>query len=154
MTSPIHDDTAVLPAKPAIAVPKRWWTRITLALCALMIPVAGFAGGIEAMKHLGASATASAQTAGGLGGGFPGGAATAAPAADTKGTVQTVNGETIYVQTTDGKVVTVKTDSKTTVSTATSGQIADVKAGQSITVQGVTGADGTVTATSVTTQPK
>jgi hypothetical protein len=51
-------------------------------------------------------------------------------------------------------MVTVKTDGKTTVSTAKKGKVSDVKAGQSVTVQGSTGADGTVTATSVTAQPR
>jgi len=72
----------------------------------------------------------------------------------TIGTVKLVDGDTIYVQTADGNVVTVKTDSKTTVSTAKKGKVSDVKAGQSVTVQGAAGTDGTVTATSVTAQPK
>ena len=67
--------------------------------------------------------------------------------------VKLVDGDTIYLQTADGNVVTVKTDGKTTVSTAKKGKVSDVKAGESVTAQGATGADGTVTATSVTARP-
>jgi ferric-dicitrate binding protein FerR (iron transport regulator) len=181
VTPPSNDDTAVLPvllqrsyglqrqggpepaddtpaAELAKASPRRWWSRITVALCALLILVGGFAGGIEAQKQWGTSTTATGRTGGFPSGGFPGGGqpggtATAA-AAGTTGTVQTVDGTTIYVQTADGKVVTVKLDGKTTVSTTGKGKLADVKPGQSVTVQGTTGTDGTVTATSVTAQQK
>jgi hypothetical protein len=40
------------------------------------------------------------------------------------------------------------------VSTAKAGKVSDVQAGQSITVQGAAGSDGSVTATSVTATPK
>ena len=39
-------------------------------------------------------------------------------------------------------------------STAKKGKVSDVKAGQSVTVQGATGSDGTVAATAVTALPK
>ena len=61
-----------------------------------------------------------------------------------------VNGTTIYVQTADGSVVTVKTDGTTKVATSAAGKLSDVKAGQSVTIQGAAGTDGSVTATSVT----
>jgi hypothetical protein len=174
----MNDDTAVLPvllqgpgtglepaddplaAELVKASPKRWWSRITLALCALLILVGGFAGGLEAQKQWGTSTTATNPTGGFPSGGFAGGgqpggtATTTATAAGTTGTVKTVDGTTIYVQTADGNVVTVKLNSKTTVSTTGKGKLADVKPGQSVTVQGATGTDGTVTATSVTTQQK
>ncbi|MFG1994746.1 hypothetical protein ACGFJ7_32705 [Actinoplanes sp. NPDC048988] len=78
----------------------------------------------------------------------------ASTSAATTGTVKLVNGTTIYVETADGTVVTVKTDGRTKVSTATPGKVADVKAGQSVTVQGAAGTDGAVTATSVTASAK
>jgi hypothetical protein len=140
------------------AAPKRRWTRITVALGALLIVVGGFVGGITAEKLWGVSSTTATGQAGGFTGGFPGGAATPGTAtngpaaAGTTGTVQKVDGTTIYVRTADGTVVTVKTDGNTAVSTATDGELADVKAGQSVTVQGVTGADGSVTASSVKTE--
>jgi hypothetical protein len=162
----------------AKAAPKRWWNQSTVVLGAVALLIGGFVGGLEAQKHWGTAATAAGrgtgtyngaaggQNRGGYGGfpgagtaggqrgtqgGTPGGAATTA-AAGTTGTVKLVDGATIYVQTSTGDVVTVKTDGKTTVSTAAKGKVSDVKAGQSVTVQGAADADGTVTATSVTTQ--
>jgi hypothetical protein len=95
------------------------------------------------------------------GGAAPGGAAPAgavpassAASAGTTGTVKLVDGDTVYVQTANGDVVTVQTDARTTVVTATAGRLSDVKAGESVTVQGTAGADGTVTATSVTARRK
>jgi hypothetical protein len=94
-----------------------------------------------------------AQGGAAQGGVAPGGTGTAAAAAAaTTGTVKLVDGSTIYVQTADGNVVTIKTDGKTTVSAASKSTVKSVKAGQSITVEGSTASDGTVTATSVTTR--
>ncbi|WP_433385470.1 hypothetical protein ACQPZX_28635 [Actinoplanes sp. CA-142083] len=163
----------------AKAAPKKWWNKATVVLGAVVLLVGGFVGGLQAQKQWGTSSTGGGNRAasgfpgagtgrygGGSGaygfpGGLPGGGtstgqqggATTA-AAGTTGTVKLVDGTTIYVQTPDGNVVTVKTDGKTKVATAKTGKVADVKAGQSITVQGATGSDGTVTATSVTAQPK
>jgi len=89
----------------------------------------------------------------GTGTGQTGAAAAAAPAATT-GTVKLVDGSTIYVQTSDGNVVTVNTNGKTTVSAASKAALSSIKAGQTVTVQGAAGSDGAVTATSVTAQKK
>lgn len=87
------------------------------------------------------------------GGGAPGGTqgATAAASSGTTGTVKLVDGTTIYVQTQDGNLVTVNTNGKTTVAAASKSSLKSIKAGQKVTVEGAAGADGTVTATSVTT---
>ncbi|MFF5290560.1 DUF5666 domain-containing protein [Paractinoplanes globisporus] len=168
----------------AKAAPKKWWNKSTIVLGAVVLLVGGFVGGLQAQKQWGTSSTGTGNRAaafpgggagrygGGAGAyGFPGGGnlagggtgtgtgtgrqGTATTAASgTTGTVKLVDGTTIYVQTPDGNVVTVKTDGKTTVSSAKKGKLSDVKAGQSVTVQGAAGADGTVTATSVTAQPK
>ncbi|WP_203806857.1 hypothetical protein [Paractinoplanes tereljensis] len=138
---------------------KQWGTSSTNAAGGARAGGFGAGGtGTGAGRYGGGTGTG----AGAYGGGFPGGGtgtapqagATTAAAAGTTGTVKLVNGTTIYVQTPDGDVVTVKTDGKTSVSTATKGKLSDVKAGQSITVEGATGTDGTVTATSVTSTPK
>lgn len=83
--------------------------------------------------------------------GGTGSAAAGTGAAVTTGTVKLVDGDTVYVATSDGKVVKVKVATTTTVSRAAS--IADVKAGSTVVVAGTTGSDGTVTATSVTERP-
>ena len=165
-TEPRDDDLARELAK---AAPRHWWNRGTVVLGAFVLLVGGFVGGLQAQKHWGTAATAAGgnRTGGGLaagqgrggygnlGGGFPGGgaaptAAASAAAAATTGTVKLVDGSTIYLQTANGDLVTVKTDAKTSVSTATKGKLSDVRPGQSVTVQGAAGSDGSVTATSVT----
>jgi hypothetical protein len=111
----------------------------------------GFQGGARGGGAQGAGAQGGFQRGGGA---APGGTATATGGGATTGTVKLVDGSTIYVQTPDGNVVTVKTDGKTKLSTATTSKLSAVKAGQPVTVQGPAAADGTVTATSVTTQRK
>jgi hypothetical protein len=176
-----RDDS--LATELAKAAPRHWWNRGTLVLGSVALLLGGFLGGLQAQKHWGTAPTpaAGARAAAGFAGqnragygaaggnfggapgalgGTPGGAApggAAAPSAaasGTTGTVKLVDGRTIYVQTADGNVVTVKTDGRTTVSAATKATLKDVTAGQSITVRGAAATDGTVTATSVTTQQK
>jgi hypothetical protein len=89
---------------------------------------------------------------GATGGGATGGQGAPAASSGTTGTVKLVDGSTIYVQTSDGNVVTVNTDGKTAVAAASKSTIKSIKAGQKVTVQGSAGSDGTVTATSVTAQ--
>jgi hypothetical protein len=162
---PDHDG---LSGELAAAAPKRWWNRGTVGLGVALLLMGGFLGGVQAQKQWGTSTTAaSGFPAGGMGrtggGGFPRTGASGAPGAfpqetaataatggGTTGKVKLVNGRTIYVETADGTVVTVKTDGTTTISTATKGKLSDVKAGQSITVEGTAAADGSVTATEVT----
>jgi hypothetical protein len=159
----------------AHAAPKRWWNRGTVVLAGLVLLAGGFVGGLQVQKNWGS--TRSGNTgfpAGGFGagagrygggtgragagafgsGGAPGGAQPTAAAASsgTVGTVKLVDGSTIYVLTQDGNLVTVNTDGKTTVSAASKSTLKSIKAGQKVTVQGATGSDGSVTATSVTTQ--
>ncbi|MCY1144532.1 hypothetical protein OWR29_41595 [Actinoplanes sp. Pm04-4] len=151
------DDTAVLDtslaAELAKAAPRRWWNRGTVVLAAITLLVGGFVGGLQAQENWGTPDTSTARPGANFGGqnragyGLP---ASSQPAAATTGKVKLVNGTTIYIETSDGSVVTVKTDGKTTVSTASKSKLTDVKAGQSVTIQGTTAADGTVTATTVT----
>ncbi len=176
---PRTDDLASELAK---AAPRVWWNKATIVLGSLALLLGGFVGGLQAQKNWGTASTSApggrngqartgaggnfgggnfggAQGGAGLGTGAQGGAAapgatSTAAAGDTTGTVKLVDGTTIYVQTAAGDVMTVKTDGKTTVSAATKGKVKDVKAGQSITVQGAAGTDGSVTATSVITTPK
>jgi hypothetical protein len=138
---------------------KHWGTASTTA--------AGFPGaaaGAGAGRYGGGTGRTGAGAYGGgnFGGGFGQGgtgtgtgtgtgAGTAAPAASgASGTVKLVDGSTIYVQEADGTVVTVNTNSKTTVAAASKTKLSSIKAGQKVTVAGATGSDGTVTATSVT----
>ena len=174
--TPASDDTAVLPAVPAApepvaerddglagelarAAPRRWWNRATVALGAVVLLLGAFLGGLQVQKHYGTEPTATGFPSGGAGarggGSFPGGGAAptaAAPAAagPTNGKVKLVNGSTIYVETADGTVVTVKTSGDTAVQRATRSKLKDVKAGDTVSVQGAADGQGTVTATTVT----
>ncbi|GLY06317.1 MULTISPECIES: hypothetical protein [Actinoplanes] len=175
----LNDETAVIPAVPrseaeaheglsaelAAAAPKRWWNKGTVVLGVGLLLMGGFLGGVQAQKQWGTSSASAAGpggSGGGRSGGFPSGmSASGAPggggfgqqqaaSSDTAGKVKLVNGTTIYVETEDGSVVTVKTGAGTTVSTAEKGKLSDVKAGDSVTVEGDTADDGSVTATTVT----
>ncbi|WP_067500820.1 hypothetical protein [Actinoplanes sp. TFC3] len=113
-----------------------------------------FGGGYYGGQNAGGQ-NAGGQNAGGQnpgGGAMPGAAAPGASAAagSTTGKVKLVDGSTVYVETSDGTVVTVKTSGSTAVETATKGKLKDLKAGDSVSVQGSAGTDGTVTASAVT----
>jgi hypothetical protein len=181
---PEDEDRDGLAEELAHAAPKRWWNRGTVVLAGLVLLAGGFVGGVQVQKNYGTSSStgggfpgggfngAAGGGAGRYGGGtgrggagaygggnFGGGGAAptgAAPAASsgTTGTVKLVDGTTIYVQTPDGNLVTVNTTGKTTVSAASASTLKSIKAGQTVTVQGTTGSDGSVAATSVTTTKK
>ncbi|MFF4874727.1 hypothetical protein [Micromonospora sp. NPDC000668] len=163
--APDRDLTAAL----AAAAPRRWWNRATLALGALVLVLAGFLGGVHVQQRWGESSS----TAGSGRAGFPGGVPTAFPGAGgrgqsgagpsgtgetggatapatTNGKVKLVDGGTLYLETADGTVVTVRTTDETEVRTTKASKLSGLKAGQSVTVQGGPATDGTVTATAVT----
>jgi hypothetical protein len=173
--TPSPDDTAVLPAvaadppggrddtlagELARAAPRRWWNRGTLVLGAFALLLGGFLGGLAVQKHYGTGVDpAVTGRTGARPGGFPGAAfgggaaptaAATAAAAPATGKVKLVNGTTIYVETADGEVLTVRTGTGTTVQTATKGKLKDLKAGDAVSVQGPADSEGTITATTVT----
>ncbi|MEV4625248.1 hypothetical protein AB0J90_03000 [Micromonospora sp. NPDC049523] len=168
------DDDGDLAAELAAVAGRRWWNRATLYLGAAVLLIGGFLGGVQVQKSYGdppGSGPAAATGRGtqrGAGGfaGFPGGAGRpdgttggSAPGADsgtaqtTTGTVKLVDGTTVYVQTDDGTVITVRTGADTAVAVAKTGSLKDLKAGDTVTVDGPNSA-GTVTATKVTAQSK
>jgi hypothetical protein len=151
-----------------------WLTRSTGILLALVLTCGGFLAGIQVQQHFGtASATSAGAGAGnrtgagfrgnygggqggnGFPGGFPGGQQGAgqqgAPqaAAPISGRIKLVDGTTVYIETADGRVLTVKTGENTTVQSTAKITLKDLPAGTEITVQGAT-QDTTVTATSIT----
>lgn len=152
------DDLAVGLAR---AERKPWVTRSTMILGGLVLATAGFIGGLQAGGTADA-ATTTGLPAGGRGGyGMPGGFAGMQPGGQgtqgqttrnaTTGTVKLVQGNTVYVELADGTIVTVKVTDSTTVQSSTKIAVKDLKAGASVTVQGQTGSDGSVTAGSITT---
>ncbi len=150
-----------------------WLTRSTGILLALVLTCGGFLAGVQVQQRFGtgsgtaAGAATGNRPAGGyrgnfgggqggynLPGGFPGapqgqngGQQTAA--APITGKIKLVDGTTVYIETTDGRVLTIKTGENTTVQATEKITLKDLAAGTAITVQGTT-QDTTVTATSIT----
>lgn len=161
--APLDDDLA---EQLAARAPKRWANRATVVLAGLVLLVGGFLGGVQVQKHFGKSSaqtnnpfanSAAARNAlgrfGGTGTGQGGTGQTGATGqggtgAATTGTVKLVDGTTVYIQTASGDTVTVKTGSNTSVQV--NGALKDLATGSTVSIQGQTGTDGTVTATSIT----
>ncbi|SPL99627.1 unnamed protein product [[Actinomadura] parvosata subsp. kistnae] len=67
----------------------------------------------------------------------------------TVGTVEKIEDGKVYVKTMDGATVTVTTTDRTTVQISKPGKVSDLETGTTIVVRGQQGADGAVTATSI-----
>ncbi|GAA3090428.1 hypothetical protein [Streptosporangium carneum] len=67
----------------------------------------------------------------------------------TFGTVQRVEGGKVYLQRSDGTVVTVNTTGRTTVRVSREGKVTDLRSGGTVVVQGTGGEDGSITATTI-----
>lgn len=141
------DDVEEMPESP-----RRVVTPWTLALMAIVIAAIGFVLGTQLEKR---------QDHGG-GGGFalpdgftpPAGAIGPNAAAGggggaTIGEVKLVDGDVVYVTTADGTTVRVTTTSDSEVTTTSEGTVADLAVGDTVIVQGETGEDGTVAASSI-----
>jgi len=150
---PFADD---LDEQLAAREPRRWATRTTMVLAGLALLVGGFLAGAQTQKHFGVAASAGTgrgQSAGNAaafaGGGRQGATQTGGAAATTTGTVKLVDGTTVYVQTSDGRLITVRTNGSTVVQTVQSGALGDLAPGAQVSVEGPAASDGTVTATKV-----
>lgn len=170
-TAPMDDLVA------GLAKAKRgpWLTRTTGALLALVLVCGGFLAGIQVQQRFGTAATGAAAAGignrgagaggfrggtgftGGQQGGFTGGqqggqtgqAGQQPAAAPISGKIKLVDGTTVYIETADGQVLTVKTGDTTTVQSTKKINLKDLAAGTEITVQGTT-QDSTITATTIT----
>ncbi|MFI5933600.1 DUF5666 domain-containing protein [Actinoplanes sp. NPDC051494] len=135
-TKVIAHPTEDLAGALAAAAPRRWRNGATPVLLAVVLVAGGFLGGVAVHRSTGSVAPAVRSPAA-----RDGGQATA-------GTIQSVGDGTLTVRTADGRTVTVKVGGNAQVRATTTP--AELTAGQNITVQGTTEADGTVTATSLT----
>jgi flagellin len=79
------------------------------------------------------------------------GGAAARTGGGTFGTVTAVNGDQLVLATSQGGRVTVTTSSTTAFTVTTKGALSDLKVGTSVTVQGQPDANGTITATAIST---
>ncbi|NJC66450.1 hypothetical protein HC028_18345 [Planosporangium flavigriseum] len=164
LSNPFAED---LSAELAARAPRRYATRTTAVLAGLVLAVGGFLAGAQVQKRFGTPAAGSTQLrstrtfngnnfgSGNVGSGRPGdtsqGGTTQQSGAASKlttGTVKLVDGGTVYVQTADGNVVTVRTNGSTAVQV--SGALTDLTPGAQVSVEGAASSDGVVTATKVT----
>jgi len=154
-----------LPGRLSKAAPRKWFNRATPALLGAVLLAGGFLGGVAVQKQWGRASSSggtSATTAGGGGfagqmpggmsaSGMPGGGFggnTGAGGSTTTGTLKSVTSSALTMTTAAGKTVTVKISESTKVQRTTT--LAELTAGQSLSVQGSTATDGSITATSVT----
>ncbi|MDS0132583.1 MULTISPECIES: hypothetical protein [unclassified Amycolatopsis] len=132
------------------------FSRTTLVLAGLVVLAIAFGGGAWTHAAFGSSSSAPTRPAGGTqngqqagagqqGGGFRGGRG-------TTGTVDRVDGTTVYVKTAQGDDVKVSTSDSTTVGVTQQGKLSDLKPGATVVVQGQAGSDGTVAAQAITQQ--
>jgi len=160
LTAVPQDDLA---AELEAAAPRKLVNKATVGLAGLALALGGFIAGAQVQKNTGTSTNATATGNRGAfagGGAFPtafpqnGGGGQNRAGSATTGTVKLVDGTTVYVQTSSGDVVTVRTSASTAVQLAQTAKLSDLKAGASVTVEGTTSTDGSVTATKVTGQKK
>ncbi|BCJ71908.1 hypothetical protein CS0771_14520 [Catellatospora sp. IY07-71] len=172
-TAPTDDAAPMDDLVAGLAKAKRgpWLTRSTGILLALVLTCGGFLAGVQVQQRFGTGSGTAAGTAtgnrpangyrGNFGGqyGFPGGmpggqqgqtGGQQTAAAPISGKIKLVDGTTVYIETADGSVLTIKTGENTTVQATEKITLKDLAAGTDITVQGTT-QDTTVTATSITT---
>jgi hypothetical protein len=141
---------------------RRFFNRKTAALGAVVACAAGFLAGIEIEKsqvsraasaatvpagNAGSAATSAGTRAGfGLSGGGAGGGGGGAA---SFGTVSSVNGNTIYVLQASGNTVKVTLSSATKLTKSQSTSKSSLHPGDALVIQGATGKNGTLAATSV-----
>jgi hypothetical protein len=142
------------------------FSKATVVLAGLVVIAAAFAGGAWTHSAFG-STSSSAGTARQPGAGGPqagnpsgtqGGTGTGAggfrgAGRGTSGTVERVEGSTVYVKTAQGTEVKVSTSDSTTVGLTQPGKLADLKPGATVVVQGQPDQDGAVTAQAITQEP-
>ncbi len=153
-----------LPARPR----RRLLTPIPLALLGVLLIASGFIAGVQVQKGQTSTASTGGVPAGlasrfaalGVGtpstgktstgaaaGGFPG-AGTAA-GRPTSGTVAYLEGNTLYVTNSEGNTVKVKTSPSTSVTKTVNTKLKGIYPGETVTVIGATGSNGTVSAESI-----
>ncbi|MEU3642030.1 hypothetical protein AB0E59_01520 [Lentzea sp. NPDC034063] len=141
---------------------KTGFGKTTVILGVAVLAIVAFVGGVFVQKSFGASETPARTNAAGRQ--FPGGNGGTPPSGTnrqgggqfgrgTVGTIDHVEGTTVYVKTQNGQIVKVSTSDATKVEVTSEGKLADLKAGQQVVVQGQAGSDGTVTGQTITQRP-
>lgn len=130
---------------------------VTPALVLVAVLGIGIFGGVLIGQNTGGSAQAggmgqSSMTApdGAAGGGTAPDGAAGGMGGFTSGTVVSIDGDTIVLETSDGEQVTVSTSDDTTVTTTEESDVASLATGDTLTVMGEADDSGDVAATSIT----
>jgi hypothetical protein len=147
---------------------KRGLSKVTIGLGVVVLALVAFFGGVWTHSAIAGSSTTAAATpqrpGGGTGGfrtgpgGAPGYGGTGQGGggnfrAGTAGTVDRVEGTTIYVKMPDGSEVKVSTTDTTKVETTVEGKLSDLTPGSAVVVQGPRTEDGSVSAQTITKRP-
>jgi hypothetical protein len=143
---------------------KRGLSKVTIGLGVVVLALVAFFGGVWTHSAIAGGSTAAAtpqRTGGGQGGAriFPNGGQ-GGPGqggggfrGGTAGTIDRVEGNTIYVKMPDGSEAKVSTSDKTKVETTVEGKMSDLTPGTSVVVQGQRSEDGSVSAETITKRP-
>jgi hypothetical protein len=134
---------------------------MTLALVVLVAAALAFVGGIEAQRHWGTATSASSAASSSLaarfgaragGGGltFGAGGFGGTAGGGTTGTVTLIKGSTLYVTDSSGNTVLVHTTAGTRVTQSATGTVKSIHPGDTVTVTGTPGSNGSTTARQVT----
>ncbi|GHH33775.1 hypothetical protein [Lentzea cavernae] len=137
---------------------KTGFAKTTVVLGVAVLAIVAFVGGVFVQKSFGTAETPTRQTAGRQFNGTPPSGQNRPNGGNfggrgTVGTIDHVEGTTVYVKTQNGQVVKVSTSDSTKVEISSEGKLADLKAGQQVVVQGQAGSDGTVTGQTITQRP-
>jgi hypothetical protein len=129
--------------------------KTTLVLGVAVLAIVGFVGGVFVQKSFGTTQDLARQYAGRQFNGTPPSGAQQRPngGRGTFGTIDHIEGTTVYVKTQNGQIVKVSTSDSTKVEITSEGKLGDLKAGQQVVVQGQAGEDGTVTGQTITQRP-
>jgi hypothetical protein len=144
-----HDLTAELKER------KGGFGKTTVILGVAVLAIVAFVGGVFVQKSFGAAETPNRLNAAGrqFQGTPPSGAQRPNGGRGTTGTIDHIEGTTVYVKTQNGEIVKVSTSDTTKVQITSDGKLTDLKAGQQVVVQGQAGEDGTVTGQTITQRP-
>jgi hypothetical protein len=122
----------------------------TAILLALLLAAGGLWGGSLLQKHEGGSTSATGLAAARAGFAKTAGAGSFASASTaTTGTVTDIIGNTLYVTDSSGSLVKVTLSSSATVTRNAKSSLSALKPGDTVTVQGTTPTDGSMTASSI-----
>jgi hypothetical protein len=126
----------------------------TAILLALLLAASGLWGGSVLQKHDGSAAGTAGTAVGRAAFSRAGGAGSPVSASATTGTVTDIIGNTLYVTNASGGLIKVTLSSSATVTRNASSSLSGLKPGDTVTVQGTTPTNGSMTASSVAATTK